>query len=135
MGRRHRRVKQENLTSCECPIKVDAVRVEDTCLVELCESFFLLVELESNVPNVVLDTIVAISISKEQFKRFCKAGVKRCTIVDEEPIFGRNCPMAEFRCILILDGQAFRVFTVVNSHQEEIILVPAPLCNTSQECC
>lgn len=120
----------------ECPISpispVDVINVDCVCIANIDNCFFLLVNLESNVSGVELDSIVAIRLTDSDANRLLRAGVRRCLITDQEPITSRGCPVANFRCVLILNGRAFRVFS---NNDNCFILVPTRLCGTSPERC
>jgi len=103
----------------------DVVRVGATCIAKIDGKFFLAVEIEVEVPGIDIEPVIFIRITEKQAEILLRSGVKRCRIVDEE--FWKPGEKVEFKCILVVERMAFRVFEVENK-EEVLVLVRSPRC-------
>lgn len=119
-------------SSCDCSKHTscpdEPLEIGANCIVKIGGCFFLLVEIESEVPGVEIEAIVAIRISEEDANKLMKCNVKECKVVNKDP---KN---AEFLCILTIDGKVFRVFEIEDC-KEEFVLVNSTICNIVQAEC
>ncbi|OPX90214.1 MAG: hypothetical protein A4E53_01100 [Pelotomaculum sp. PtaB.Bin104] len=110
-----------NVVTRKLPCVDHLIVVGETCIAEINGQFFLLVEIEIDVPCVDIEQVVVFRLCPAEAQALLDAGVATCTIVNEIP------EGAEFRCVLVVDNQAFLVFEVENA-TEELVLVRADLC-------
>lgn len=93
----------------------DVVSIGANCVVRIGNRFFLLVEIEVEILDI--EEFVFIRISEREFRTLIRAGVQRCTISNRIPTNN-----AEFKCVLIIDGEAFAVFDVENNVDEAVLV-------------
>jgi hypothetical protein len=93
----------------------DVVTIGANCVVNIGKRFFLLVEIEVEILD--LEEFVFIEISEREFRRLQRAGVELCTVTNRRPTEN-----AEFKCVLIVDGEAFAVFDVENNVDEAVLV-------------
>ena len=105
-------------SSATCP-RANPLSIETSCILELDGAFFLLFEVEADVPNVDLETVIVLGISRELATALLRAGICRCAITDTIPT---PCDEVEFKCILAIGNNVFRVFEVENE-EERLVLV------------
>lgn len=93
-----------------------------SCIIKIDQKFFLLVEIESNIPCIDFDEVVIFKITKTQAEHFIAAGIELCRILDEIP----TSTKAEFVCVFIQDERAFLIFDL-ETEPEEVVLVRTTL--------
>lgn len=104
----------------------DVIRIGATCIAEIQGRFFLLVEIEIEVPGPDIEEVVIFRITAAQAEALLRAGIDRCTIVNEIPKCRRGVE-ADLICVFVVGDFAFLVFDVENN-EDELVLVRVPLC-------
>lgn len=92
------------------------------CIAFVGDAFFLLLEIENNVPGVdAVSPTIFIRLTDEQAMAFMNSGVAACqiTTVPPTPIPGLS---VESKCIVALNGQVFQVFDIEDSIDVETLL-------------
>ena len=102
------------------------ISIGATCIAEINDQFFLLVEIEIVAPGVDIEEVVVFRLTPEEAQALIAAGIRVCRIVNEIPVPGPGQEV-EFKCVLIVDNQAFLVFEIENN-TEELVLVRAEIC-------
>lgn len=104
----------------------EPISIGATCIAEIDDQFFLLVEIEVEVPGDDIEQVVIFNITEDQAEDLMEAGVEECTIVDHitKPSPGTKIDLL---CVFVVGNFAFLVFDVENS-TDEFLLVRVPLC-------
>jgi hypothetical protein len=113
-------------SSCEETTTGQAVRIGATCVAEIGNQFFLLVEFETIIMGMEVERVVIFRISAAEAAILLRLGVMRCQIVTTIPT-GTAGTEVNLICVFVVDGFAFLVFDVENN-TDRLVLVRVPLC-------
>lgn len=89
-----------------------------SCIFHVGEKFFLLIELESDIPCIDFDRIVILRISRTEAEAFIEFGIPECRIANQVP----SSTKAELVCVFVEDEHAFLIYDL-ETEPEEIVLV------------
>jgi hypothetical protein len=107
-----------NAAKCNDPISVGA-----TCVVQIDDSLFLLIEIEINILGREIEEVIITEITAAQAAVLIAEGVMRCQIVVTIPT-GRGTNLI---CTFVVGTNVFLVFNVENM-TDRLVLVRVPLC-------
>jgi hypothetical protein len=107
-----------NAARCNDPISIGA-----TCVARIDNRFFLLIEIEIDVPGTEIEEVIIMEITAAQAAALIAAGVMRCQIVDRIP----TGTEVELICAFVVGTNVFLVFNVENM-TDRLVLVRVPLC-------
>ena len=110
--------QEANKPKCKDPIRIGA-----TCVAQIDGRFFLLIEIEVNIPGIGIEEVIIIEITAAQATALIAEGVMRCQIVTTIPT-GRE---VELICAFVVGTNVFLVFSVENM-TDHLVLVRVPLC-------
>lgn len=114
-------VKVGTTQMCNEPIMVGA-----TCVAQIDGRFFLLVEIEIEVPGFEREEVIIFEITAAEAAALLAAGVMRCQIVTTIPT-PRPGMEVNLICVFVVGQNAFLVFDVENA-EDRLVLVRVPLC-------
>lgn len=101
------------------------IRIGDSCIIEINDRFFLLVEIEFDD----FETVVVIRISRNTAIDLIRSGIRLCPVFDVLPtnISGKD---AELECAFVVDNRVFLVFETERAceRNERLFVVRVPLC-------
>ena len=101
----------------------EPIRIGATCVAQIEGRFFLLIEIEINIPGKDIEEVIIIEITAAQAEALIAEGVMRCQIVDRITT-GRE---VELICAFVVGRNVFLVFNVENM-TDRLVLVRVPLC-------
>ena len=100
----------------------EVLEIGANCILRLEDRFFLVVEVEADVPGVELEIFTIARIDKKTAKRLLCAGIELCEITNKvpKPTKGRE---VEFICIFIDRDMAFALFDVEEGGEDQAVFV------------
>ncbi|MFE1243555.1 hypothetical protein ACFW35_05430 [Fictibacillus sp. NPDC058756] len=100
----------------------EVLEIGANCILRLKNRFFLVVEIEADVPGVELEIFTIARIDKETARRLFDAGIEMCEVTNKvpKPNKGRE---VEFICIFIDRDKAFALFDVEEGGEDEAVFV------------
>ncbi|WNB90955.1 hypothetical protein [Bacillus sp. NEB1478] len=104
----------------------EVLEIGANCILRLKDRFFLVFEVEADVPGVELEIFTIARIDKETARRLFDAGIECCEITNKVP---RPTPdrEVEFICIFIDRDMAFALFDVEEGGEDHAVFVKISL--------
>lgn len=103
-----------------------AVKLGTTCIAEIGNQFFQLIEFETVIMGMEVERVVIFKISATEAAILLRSGTERCQIVTAIPTAAAGTEV-NLICVFVVDGFAFLVFDVENK-KDRLVLVRVPLC-------
>jgi hypothetical protein len=100
----------------------EILEIGANCILRLKNRFFLVVEVETEVPGVELEIFTIARIDKETARRLLDAGIELCEIRNTVPK-RKNGREVEFICIFIDRDKAFALFDVEEGGEDKAVFV------------
>ncbi|MBB4826210.1 hypothetical protein HNO89_003447 [Sporosarcina luteola] len=99
----------------------DVVTIGANCIIKNGDRFFLLAEIEAEVPGVEIDPVVIIRITEEQAEKLIAGGLHLCPIQNQPPVAPPGFEV-EFKCIFQDNCRAFEIFEVENGTDDAVLV-------------
>jgi hypothetical protein len=111
-------------------VNVSPIVIGDSCIIEINEKLFLLVQ----IIFADTETVLVIRISAAQARDLVRGGVRQCPVFDNRPTQVQGVAI-DLECVFVVGNNAFLVFETERpiERQERIFVVRAPLCPIIRE--